>query len=113
VTEGYDFVAGDGVNKSRGFTTHDLAATADATRPWTVIEKLHAGSTSAITIDNLIDLKGKLAPRYRKNAAWVMHPDTETAIRKLKAVTSGDYYWQQRSRQASPTRSWACRASST
>lgn len=94
VAEAQDFVAGDGVGKSMGFTSYPVAATADATRPWGTVEKLHAGSVSAISIDNLIDLLGKLAPRYRRNAAWIAHPDTETAVRKLKASTSGDYYWQ-------------------
>lgn len=93
VTESADFVTGDGVNKARGFTTYPLAATADAARAWATLEKLHAGSTSAISIDNLIDLLGKLAPRYRKRAAWVYHPDTETALRKLKDATTGTYYW--------------------
>jgi HK97 family phage major capsid protein len=94
VTESADFVSGDGVNKASGFLSYTLAATADATRAFGQVEKLHAGSTSAITIDNLIDLRAKLAPRYRRAAAFIMHPDTESYIRKLKASTSGDYYWQ-------------------
>lgn len=94
VTESADFVTGDGVNKATGFLSYPLAATADATRAFGTVEKLHAGSTTALTIDNFIDLRAKLAPRYRKNAAFVMHPDTEAYVRKLKASTSGDYYWQ-------------------
>lgn len=102
VTEAADFVVGDGISKSLGFTIYPLAATADATRAWGTIEKLHAGSISAISIDNLIDLRGKLGPRYRKSAAWVWHPDTSTALRKLKASTSGDYYWQPASAAGQP-----------
>ncbi len=95
VTESADFVTGDGVNKARGFATgYTLAATADATRAWAQIEKLHAGSTTALDIDDLIDLRAKLAPRYQKNAAFVMNQNTEAYIRKLKASSSGDYYWQ-------------------
>jgi HK97 family phage major capsid protein len=94
VTESADFVTGDGVNKAAGFLSGALAATADATRAFGTVEKLHAGSTTDFDIDDLIDLLGKLAPRYRKNAAFVMHPDTETYVRKLKSATSGEYYWQ-------------------
>lgn len=94
VTESADFVSGDGVNKASGFLNYPLAATADATREWGQIEKLHAGSTSDFDIDDLISLVGKLAPRYRKRAAFVMSPDTETYVRKLKSATTGQYYWQ-------------------
>lgn len=94
VSESAAFVTGDGVNKPSGFLTNALAATADATRAFGTVEKLHAGSTSDFDIDDLIDLLAKLAPRYRKNACWCMHPNTEQYVRKLKASTSGDYYWQ-------------------
>jgi HK97 family phage major capsid protein len=94
VTESADFVTGDGVNKAMGFLSYTLAATADSTRAFGTVEKLHAGSTTAFDIDDLIDLRAKLAPRYRKNACFCMHPDTEAFVRKLKASTSGDYYWQ-------------------
>jgi HK97 family phage major capsid protein len=94
VTESADFVTGDGVNKASGFLSYPTAATADATRPFGTVEKLAAGSASAISVDNLIDLVGKLAPRYRKNAVFVMHPDTETYVRKVKSATTGEYYWQ-------------------
>jgi len=94
VTESADFVSGDGVDKAFGFLSFPLAATPDATRPWGTIEKLHAGSTTAFDIDDVIDLVAKLAPRYRKRCSLVMHPDTESYVRKLKASTSGDYYWQ-------------------
>lgn len=94
VTESADFVTGNGIHKAIGFLSKTLAQTADATRPFGTVEKLHAGSTSAITMDNLLDLIGKLAPRYRKGAAFVMHPDTETYVRKLKSATTGDFLWQ-------------------
>jgi HK97 family phage major capsid protein len=93
VTESGDFVIGDGVGKASGFLSCPMAATSDATRPFGTVEKFGAGGTS-FTVDTLIDLVGKLAPRYRKNAAFVMHPDTATSVRKLKATGSGDYLWQ-------------------
>ena len=45
---------------------------------------LNAGSTSAITADNLIDLQAKVPTVYQANACWTMAPATFTAIRKLK-----------------------------
>lgn len=45
---------------------------------------LNAGSTSAITADNLIDLQAKVKTAYQANACWTMKPETFTAIRKLK-----------------------------
>jgi HK97 family phage major capsid protein len=45
---------------------------------------LNAGSTSAITADNLIDLQAKIPTAYQANACFTMHPSTFTAIRKLK-----------------------------
>lgn len=45
---------------------------------------LNAGSTSAISADNLIDLQAKIPTAYQANACWTMAPATFTAIRKLK-----------------------------
>ncbi len=53
-------------------------------------------------MDDLISLLGKLAPRYRKNAAWVMHPDTEIYVRKLKSSSTGEYYWQPSTAAGTP-----------
>ena len=54
---------------------------------------MNAGSTSAITADNLIDLQSKIPTAYQGAAAWYMNPATFTAIRKLKDV-SGRYLLQ-------------------
>ena len=45
---------------------------------------LKAGSTSAITADNLIDLQAKIKQAFQGGAVWTMHPDTFTKIKKLK-----------------------------
>lgn len=45
---------------------------------------LNAGSTSAITADNLIDLQAKVKQAFQRNAVWTMHPNTWSAIKKLK-----------------------------
>lgn len=54
---------------------------------------LNAGSTSAITADNLIDLQAKIPTAYQANACWTMNPATFTAIRKLK-YADGKYIVQ-------------------
>jgi HK97 family phage major capsid protein len=54
---------------------------------------LNAGSTSAISADNLIDLQAKIPTAYQGAAAWYMNPATFTAIRKLKDG-SGRYLLQ-------------------
>ena len=45
---------------------------------------INAGSTSAISSDNLIDLQGRVKQAFQKNACWTMHPNTFTLVRKLK-----------------------------
>ena len=46
--------------------------------------KLTAAAASAITADELITLQAKVKQAYQGNAVWIMHPDTFTAIKKLK-----------------------------
>ena len=46
--------------------------------------KVTAAGQQVITADELIDLQAKVKQVYQANACWTMHPDTFTAIRKLK-----------------------------
>lgn len=43
-----------------------------------------AGSSTAITADEVIKLKDAIKDRYQANAMFVMHPETRTALRLLK-----------------------------
>ena len=45
---------------------------------------MNAGSTSAISCDNLIDLQAKVKQAYQANACWTMNPATWSVIKKLK-----------------------------
>ena len=45
---------------------------------------LNAGSVSAISADNLIDLQAKVKQAFQRSAVWTMHPNTWGAIKKLK-----------------------------
>ena len=60
-----------------------------------------AGSISAISADNLIDLQAKIPTVYQANACWTMAPATFTAIRKLKDG-NGQYLLQQNFSQDFP-----------
>lgn len=43
-----------------------------------------AASATAVTADELIELQAKIKQAYQQSACWTMHPDTFTALRKLK-----------------------------
>ena len=43
-----------------------------------------AASSTAVTADELIGLQAKVKQAFQGNACWTMHPDTFTAIKKLK-----------------------------
>lgn len=45
---------------------------------------LTAAAAAAVTADELIALQAKVKQAYQGNACWTMHPDTFTAIKKLK-----------------------------
>jgi len=60
-----------------------------------------AGSVSAITADNLIDLQAKIPTVYQTGACWTMAPATFTAIRKLKDG-NGQYLLQPSLTGATP-----------
>lgn len=62
-----------------------LNGTADkATGALATTTTLNAGSTSAISADNLIDLQAKIPTVYQNEAVWIMNPKTFAAIKKLK-----------------------------
>lgn len=43
-----------------------------------------SASATAITSDELIEVQASIKQVFQKNACWIMHPDTFTALRKLK-----------------------------
>lgn len=46
--------------------------------------KITTAAATVITADELIELQAKVKQSYQGNACWTMHPDTFTAIKKLK-----------------------------
>jgi HK97 family phage major capsid protein len=77
------FTSGTGVKKPKGILAYTLAATADATRAFGVIEKVASGSSGAFVATKLIELVYALHPGYRANAKWMISPTGMGAIRKL------------------------------
>lgn len=59
-------------------------ANAHCTGALSTTNSMVAGSVSAISADNLIDLQSKVKQAFQRNAVWTMHPTTWTAIKKLK-----------------------------
>ena len=95
--EGAAFVAGDGVEKPRGFTAYSTAATADASRAWGTLEHVNTGVNGAFAASNpadiLFDLEGAFKPGYLAGASWVTRRSVLTLIRKFKG-SDNNYLWQ-------------------
>ena len=100
--EGIAFVAGDGVNKPRGFLTYATGGTAAGTHPAGAIPTTVAGSATAITADNLLDLIYALPQSMSQNARFVMNRNVLAAARKLKDTT-GAYLWQPSMQAGEPS----------
>ena len=62
-----------------------------------------AGSPTAITVDNIIDLIYSLKSPYRRNAVFLMKDVTISALRKLKDA-NGAYLWQPSVQAGQPDR---------
>ncbi|WP_075218174.1 phage major capsid protein [Mongoliimonas terrestris] len=93
--EGNAFVAGDGINKPRGFlSTGKVLETA-----WTwgnigyLVTGVAGGWPAANPSDILVDLVYALKAGYRQNGSFVMTRKTQAAIRKFRDST-GTYLWQ-------------------
>lgn len=95
--EGVAFVAGDGINKPRGFLSAPNSAAGDTTRPFGTLQFLTSGANGGFAASNpqdrLVDLVHSLAAPYRQGASWVMNSATLARIRKMKTA-DGAFLWQ-------------------
>ena len=82
VAEEQAFCDGTGVNQPTGIFTADGGEIG-----------VTAGSATAVTIDDVINLVYSLKAPYRKNAKFLMNEATVSLIRKLKDG-NGNYLWQ-------------------
>ena len=92
-TEATGFVTGSGALQPQGLAT----ATTNTSTPAGYVRgqigtKVTAGAT-AITTDELVDLRTNLKSEYRSNAYFAFNRATEGYIRKLKDG-DGNYIWQ-------------------
>src|SRR5690554_2497387 len=96
--EGAAFVAGNGVNKPRGFLSYDTVA--NASYAWGKLGYVASGkaadfadtSTTVSKADALIDLYYALKSGYRNNASWLMSDAVMGTVRKFKDA-DGNFLW--------------------
>jgi HK97 family phage major capsid protein len=86
--EGAAFVAGNGINKPKGFLSYNTANTADGVRAFGTLQYLASGADGnfggSSATDKLIDLVQSLRSPYRQGAVWVMNSKTIATLRKYK-----------------------------
>jgi len=92
--EGQAFVAGDGVNKPRGFL--DYTTVSDGSWSWGNIGYIATGTAGAFDAtapgDAMVDTIYALRAGYRSNGHWIMNRRTQAEIRKIKDA-DGNYIW--------------------
>jgi HK97 family phage major capsid protein len=100
-----NFIINEMAKKIAIFLEKELINGADnkATGALATATTMNAGSTNAISADNLIDLQAKIPTAYQNDAVWVMNPKTFTALKKLKDST-GQYLLQSDFAGAMPYR---------
>lgn len=91
--EGIAFIAGDGINKPRGFLTYVTGGSAAAVHPWGAISIVNSGAATTFTADGVIDLQSALPSMYISDAKFYASRGSFAAIRKLKDG-QGNYLWQ-------------------
>ena len=89
------FVAGNGINKPRGFLTYtDYTGTkGDGGVTMGQIERRASGATASITTDGLITLKYSLVEDLLQRGTWLVNRLTVAEIMKLKDG-DGQYIWR-------------------
>uniref|UniRef100_A0A6M3IHI0 Putative capsid protein n=1 Tax=viral metagenome TaxID=1070528 RepID=A0A6M3IHI0_9ZZZZ len=88
VTQEKAFFTGNGANKPLGIFT------ASASGISTDRDVSDGNTVSAITADNLINVKYSMESQYRMGCQWIFHRDLIKMIRKLKVPGTGDYIWK-------------------
>ena len=93
--EGSAFVAGDGVNKPKGFLSYPTVA--NSAYAWGSLGTISTGVAGAFPAttpsDKLIDLIYTVKAGYRPNSHFVMNRATQSVARKFKD-SLGNYLWQ-------------------
>jgi len=87
------FVSGDGVSKPRGLISYTAKTTNPGVYARDQVGALTTAGATAITTDEMIQLRQYLKPAYRGNAYFAYNRNTEGYIRRLKDG-QGNYIWQ-------------------
>lgn len=103
--EAASFVAGDGVDKPRGFLNH--SSVADDVWTWGNLGYIATGEAGdfagANPADAIVDLVYALDATYRANASFVMNSKTAGAVRKMKDA-DGRFLWSDGLAAGEPAR---------
>ena len=91
--EAADFVAGDGVGRAKGFVTETVKTASPRAYAQGQVGTLDTAGATAITADELVNVRSYLKGYYRPNAMWAFNSLTEAYIRKIKDG-DGNYLWQ-------------------
>lgn len=97
VTQEKAYMTGNGTNKPLGIFTASNAGIPTS-------RDVAASGTTAITCDDLIDVKYALKGQYHPRAQWVMHRDLVKMVAKLKNTATGEYVWQPSTQAGQPDR---------
>ncbi|MEM8822178.1 MAG: phage major capsid protein [Pseudomonadota bacterium] len=93
-SEAEAFIAGDGVDKPKGFLSY--VAVADEAAVWGELGYVATGSAADFDAtkpsDAIIELVYALGAKYRANASFVMNSKTAGAVRKMKDA-DGRFLW--------------------
>ncbi len=99
------FVAGDGVDKPRGFLDHDKVD--EGVWTWGSLGYIPTGAAgdfdAGAPADAIVDLVYALDATYRANATFVMNSKTAGAVRKMKDA-DGRFLWSDGITQGEPAR---------
>ncbi|MDW4496818.1 phage major capsid protein [Sulfitobacter sp. D35] len=95
------FVAGDGIDKPKGFLAH--TAVDNDVWAWGNLGYVPTGVDGDLTADAIVDLVYALGAQYRANASFVMNSKTAGRIRKLKDA-DGRFLWSDGMAAAEPAR---------
>lgn len=91
--EGNAFLLGDGTNKPKGILAYAMAQTADSSRAFGTLEKIHSGTSGDFGADVLLKLIYTLKAAYRKQAQFMMPTLTLFKVRTMKDTTN-QYLWR-------------------
>jgi HK97 family phage major capsid protein len=97
IRENAAFVAGDGVNKPKGFLTYTTSANDDGSRNFGEIQAIATGVNGDWAVsdpaDILIDLVHSMKAGYRSGAKFYLNTGLLAEIRKFKDQ-DGNYLWR-------------------